>query len=68
MVFLSKVRKLIIVMIYAKTELLKGSTEMVLLSLLAQKDMYGYEMIEQQLNQLSEGYYIINKACISSFK
>ncbi|MFC9598250.1 PadR family transcriptional regulator [Peribacillus butanolivorans] len=38
-----------------KTELLKGSTEMVLLSLLAQKDMYGYEMIEQ-LKQLSDGY------------
>ncbi|WP_340373496.1 PadR family transcriptional regulator [Peribacillus sp. FSL E2-0218] len=38
-----------------KAELLKGSTEMVLLSLLAQKDMYGYEMIEQ-LKQLSDGY------------
>lgn len=38
-----------------KTELLKGSTEMVLLSLLAQKDMYGYEIAER-IEQLSEGY------------
>ncbi|WP_285766867.1 PadR family transcriptional regulator [Peribacillus sp. SI8-4] len=38
-----------------KAELLKGSTELVLLSLLARKDMYGYEMIEQ-LKLLSDGY------------
>lgn len=38
-----------------KTELLKGSTEMLLLSLLAQKHMNGYEMIEQR-KQLNDGY------------
>ena len=37
--FFSKVLKLFIVIIYAKTQLLKGGTEMALLSLLAQKDM-----------------------------
>jgi PadR family transcriptional regulator PadR len=38
-----------------KTELLKGSTEIILLSLLDEKDMYGYEIAEQ-IEQLSEGY------------
>ena len=38
-----------------KMELLKGSTEMLLLSLLQVKDRYGYEMIEE-LKQLSEWY------------
>lgn len=39
----------------SKTELLKGSTSMILLSLLSEKDMYGYEMTEK-VQQLSEGY------------
>lgn len=39
LVFLSKVLKLFIVIIYAITQLLKGGTEMAFLSLLAQKDM-----------------------------
>lgn len=38
-----------------KSELLKGSTEMVLLSLLSQENMYGYEMIEK-LKSISGGY------------
>lgn len=38
-----------------KTELVKGSTEMILLSLLSDKEMYGYQMAEQ-IEQVSEGY------------
>ncbi|MFE8700074.1 PadR family transcriptional regulator [Cytobacillus sp. FJAT-54145] len=39
----------------SKTELLKGSTSMILLSLLSDKDMYGYEITEK-VQELSEGY------------
>lgn len=39
----------------SKTELLKGSTSMILLSLLAEKEMYGYEITEK-IQDLSEGY------------
>lgn len=39
----------------SKTELVKGSTEVILLSLLEDKDMYGYELA-QQIEQASEGY------------
>jgi PadR family transcriptional regulator, regulatory protein PadR len=38
-----------------KSELLKGSTAIVLLSLLEEKDMYGYEITEK-VNEMSEGY------------
>lgn len=38
-----------------KTELLKGTTEMILLSLLKEKDMYGYELTEL-LKQISDDY------------
>ena len=38
-----------------KTELLKGSTSMILLSLLSEKEMYGYEITEK-VHELSEGY------------
>ena len=38
-----------------KAELLKGSTGLVLLSLLDEKDMYGYEITEK-VRGLSEGY------------
>ncbi|WP_243354237.1 PadR family transcriptional regulator [Bacillus litorisediminis] len=38
-----------------KTELIKGSTSIVLLSLLKEKDMYGYEITEK-VRELSEGY------------
>ncbi|CAH0347410.1 helix-turn-helix transcriptional regulator [Bacillus sp. CECT 9360] len=38
-----------------KTELLKGTTEMILLSLLKEKDMYGYELTEL-LRQVSNDY------------
>lgn len=38
-----------------KSELLKGSTGLILLSLLAEKDMYGYEIAEK-VHALSEGY------------
>lgn len=38
-----------------KTELIKGSTELIILSLLNGKDMYGYELA-QEINNLSEGY------------
>lgn len=38
-----------------KTELIKGSTEMIILSLLKENDMYGYELA-QEINNLSEGY------------
>lgn len=38
-----------------KTELLKGSTSMILLSLLSKKEMYGYEITEK-VHQVSEGY------------
>lgn len=38
-----------------KTELLKGTTEMILLSLLKGKDMYGYELTEL-LKQISGDY------------
>jgi PadR family transcriptional regulator PadR len=39
----------------AKTELIKGSTEIIILSLLQTKDRYGYELA-QEINRLSEGY------------
>ncbi|UWG96575.1 PadR family transcriptional regulator [Dehalobacter sp. DCM] len=38
-----------------KAELLKGSTGLILLSLLTEKDMYGYEITEK-VQTLSEGY------------
>jgi DNA-binding PadR family transcriptional regulator len=38
-----------------KTELIKGSTEVILLSLLESNAMYGYELA-QQIEQDSEGY------------
>lgn len=38
-----------------KTELLKGSTSMILLSLLSEKEMYGYEMTEK-VQEISDGY------------
>ncbi|WP_254052708.1 PadR family transcriptional regulator [Bacillus sp. V59.32b] len=38
-----------------KTELLKGTTEMILLSLLKENDMYGYELTEL-LRQVSNDY------------
>ncbi|SNX74887.1 DNA-binding PadR family transcriptional regulator [Bacillus oleivorans] len=38
-----------------KTELIKGSTSIVLLSLLKEKDMYGYEITEK-VKELSAGY------------
>jgi PadR family transcriptional regulator PadR len=38
-----------------KTELLKGSTSIILLSLLSEKEMYGYEITEK-VQELSEGY------------
>lgn len=38
-----------------KTELVKGSTEVILLSLLQQKEMYGYE-IAKQIEEQSAGY------------
>ncbi|GAB2701071.1 PadR family transcriptional regulator [Paenibacillus thermoaerophilus] len=38
-----------------KTELVKGSTEVILLSLLSQRDMYGYELA-QRIEADSEGY------------
>lgn len=38
-----------------KTEMLKGSTSMILLSLLSERDMYGYEIAEK-VEELSEGY------------
>ncbi|WLD92630.1 PadR family transcriptional regulator [Alkalihalobacillus sp. AL-G] len=38
-----------------KTELLKGSTGIILLSLLSEKDMYGYEITEK-VREISEGY------------
>ncbi|SEQ47834.1 PadR family transcriptional regulator, regulatory protein PadR [Virgibacillus subterraneus] len=38
-----------------KTELLKGSTSIILLSLLSEKEMYGYEITEK-VHQVSEGY------------
>ncbi|MBO8171953.1 MAG: PadR family transcriptional regulator [Bacillaceae bacterium] len=38
-----------------RTELIKGSTEMILLSLLSEKEMYGYEMAER-IEEVSEGY------------
>lgn len=39
----------------SKTELVKGSTEVILLSLLENKAMYGYELA-QQIERNSEGY------------
>ncbi|XEC95768.1 PadR family transcriptional regulator [Paenibacillus tarimensis] len=39
----------------SKTELIKGSTEVILLSLLESKAMYGYELA-QQIEKDSEGY------------
>lgn len=39
-----------------KTELLKGSTEMIILSLLEEQDMYGYEITER-VNKTSDGYF-----------
>ena len=39
----------------SKTELLKGSTSMILLSLLSEKEMYGYEITEK-VHEVSEGY------------
>ncbi|WP_336885138.1 PadR family transcriptional regulator [Caldalkalibacillus salinus] len=38
-----------------KTELVKGSTEMILLSLLEDKTMYGYE-IARKIDEESEGF------------
>jgi DNA-binding PadR family transcriptional regulator len=38
-----------------KTELIKGSTEMILLSLLQDKAMYGYELA-QTIERMSEGF------------
>ncbi|WP_156291875.1 PadR family transcriptional regulator [Oceanobacillus salinisoli] len=38
-----------------KAELLKGSTSIILLSLLLEKEMYGYEITEK-VHQVSEGY------------
>ncbi|WP_068775566.1 PadR family transcriptional regulator [Paenibacillus sp. FJAT-26967] len=39
----------------SKTDLIKGSTEVILLSLLADENMYGYE-IAQRIERESEGY------------
>lgn len=39
----------------SKTELVKGSTEVILLSLLADKTMYGYELA-QSIEKESEGF------------
>lgn len=39
----------------SKSELLKGSTSMILLSLLSEKEMYGYEITEK-VQEMSEGY------------
>lgn len=38
-----------------KTEMLKGSTSLILLSLLSEKEMYGYEITEK-VKEISEGY------------
>lgn len=38
-----------------KSELLKGSTGLILLSLLSEKEMYGYEITEK-VEEISEGY------------
>ncbi len=38
-----------------KSELLKGSTGLILLALLSEKEMYGYEITEK-VQELSEGY------------
>ncbi|WP_110929549.1 PadR family transcriptional regulator [Bacillus massiliglaciei] len=46
-----------------KTELLKGTTEMILLSLLGERDMYGYEIIEQ-LKLRSEGYFTFKEGML----
>jgi PadR family transcriptional regulator, regulatory protein PadR len=39
----------------SKTELIKGSTSMILLSLLSENDMYGYEITEK-VHEISEGF------------
>ncbi len=39
-----------------RTELLKGSTERVLLSLLANEAMYGYQLV-QEIDKRSSGYF-----------
>ncbi|MFT4415614.1 PadR family transcriptional regulator [Fredinandcohnia humi] len=39
----------------SKTEIIKGSTSMILLSLLSEKEMYGYEITEK-VHEISEGF------------
>ncbi|SFC64019.1 transcriptional regulator, PadR family [Bacillus sp. OV322] len=46
-----------------KSELLKGSTEMVLLSILKNRDMYGYEIIEE-LKRISDGYLLFKEGML----
>jgi len=44
-------------------ELLKGSVDIILLSIIGRRDTYGYEMI-QQLNELSDGSYAMSQGTL----
>ena len=47
----------------SKTELVKGSTEVILLSLLNEKDMYGYELA-QRVEKESEGFLLFKEGTL----
>lgn len=44
-------------------EMMKGSIDLLLLSLIAQRDLYGYEMTKM-LNQLSDGVYEMSEGTL----
>ncbi|WP_409293116.1 PadR family transcriptional regulator [Peribacillus sp. SCS-37] len=46
-----------------KTELVKGITEMIILTFLDVKDMYGYEL-SSKVNKASEGYIMLKEGTL----